>query len=129
MAATSATNAWAVGYTRTAGPYHTMILHWNGRSWTRVRSPGGTFGNNATLDGVAATGGANAWAVGIGYDNTGRNEAFILHWNGTAWRQAGSPDLAVSTFLQGVAAASAGTARAVGSTGDTPPRALAIHCC
>jgi hypothetical protein len=38
----------------------TLILHWNGRSWAQVSSPdpGGKYGN--ALNGVAATGTANA---------------------------------------------------------------------
>ena len=38
VAATSAGNAWAVGSTPSlAGS--TLILHWNGKAWTRVPSP------------------------------------------------------------------------------------------
>ena len=32
VAATSAANAWAVGFYGTAHP-KTLILHWNGRAW------------------------------------------------------------------------------------------------
>src|SRR6266700_2423815 len=46
VAATSATNAWAIGATGTG---QTLIVHWNGKTWTRVPSPGGAF------HGVAAT--------------------------------------------------------------------------
>ena len=34
VTATSATNAWAVGQTGTAGRIKTLILHWNGKTWT-----------------------------------------------------------------------------------------------
>jgi hypothetical protein len=33
VAATSAGNAWAVGYTGTEPSAKTLILHWNGKSW------------------------------------------------------------------------------------------------
>src|SRR5215472_7971516 len=36
VAATSATNAWAVGYTDTDT---TLIVHWNGKVWKRQPSP------------------------------------------------------------------------------------------
>jgi len=40
VAATSGTDAWAVGSFFTAtGGYQTLILHWNGTSWQRVASP------------------------------------------------------------------------------------------
>jgi hypothetical protein len=35
----SADNAWAVGYAYTAAGNKTLMLHWNGRSWSRVTSP------------------------------------------------------------------------------------------
>ena len=36
----SAKNAWAVGYDQTAaGGYEPLILHWNGKTWSRARSP------------------------------------------------------------------------------------------
>jgi hypothetical protein len=37
VAAISAANAWAVGFSN--GCARTMILHWTGHGWKRVRSP------------------------------------------------------------------------------------------
>jgi hypothetical protein len=34
VAATSAQNAWAVGWTDTTTGTKTLILHWNGKTWT-----------------------------------------------------------------------------------------------
>jgi hypothetical protein len=42
VAATSASNAWAVGFTASASTgtgYQTLILHWNGTGWTYMTSP------------------------------------------------------------------------------------------
>ena len=78
VAAISATNAWAVGSTGTG---KTLIVHWNGKTWTRVPSPGGAF------HGVAATSARSAWAVGS--TSNGHHSSFqtlILRWNGTAWK-------------------------------------------
>ena len=60
VAATSATNAWAVG-TETGFTAHrkTVILHWNGSAWRVVATP--------VVDGlsaVAVLSAHNAWAVG-----------------------------------------------------------------
>jgi hypothetical protein len=36
VAATSASNAWAVGdYTQSTGPQAALTLHWNGTRWSR----------------------------------------------------------------------------------------------
>lgn len=91
VAATSATNAWAVGshINRTySPPQPTMILHWNGKAWREVTSPS-PHGKGATdiLNGVAATSRSDAWAVGTWA--TSRNSgAMILHWNGKSWTVA-----------------------------------------
>lgn len=49
VAATSARNAWAVGWTVTG---QILILRWNGTAWKRVPSASGT--NSGYLDSVAA---------------------------------------------------------------------------
>jgi hypothetical protein len=85
VAAISATNAWAVGSTGTG---KTLIVHWNGKTWTRVPSPGGAF------HGVAATSARSAWAVG----STANGKALIVRWNGQVWTQVPSPAPAGSTF-------------------------------
>lgn len=41
-AATSSSNAWAVGFTASASTgtgYQTLILHWNGTGWMYMTSP------------------------------------------------------------------------------------------
>jgi len=57
----------------------------------------------------------------------------ILHWDGSAWTQATTPDLGSSTIdtgLNAVGASSAGVVCAVGSySNGTVNQTLAIHCC
>jgi hypothetical protein len=106
VAAVSARDAWAVGSTG-AG---TLIVHWNGRAWKRVRSP--SPARTSSLSGVAAVSARDAWAVG----STGRPtspKTLILHWDGRAWKRVPSP----GGSLSGVAATSGRNAWAVGSTG------------
>jgi hypothetical protein len=63
VAATSSTNAWAVGDYGTKD--QTLIEHWNGRAWKQATSPNpGGSSNSNILHGVAATSSTNAWAVG-----------------------------------------------------------------
>jgi hypothetical protein len=76
VTATSASNAWAVGYINDGPP---LILHWNGRAWKRVPFP--KIGTGNFLRGVAATSATDAWAVG-----NHRGKALIVHWGGKRWR-------------------------------------------
>ena len=83
VAATSASNAWAVGYGNTAG--ETLIEHWNGTAWKWAPTP--TLASD--FYSVAATSASNAWAVGYTAGQTAAT--LIAHWNGTSWTQVPSP--------------------------------------
>lgn len=120
VAATSGTDAWAVGsFTTSSSTAKTLILHWNGRSWTKVSSP--DPGSYNELDAVGATSRTNAWAVGhFSTTNSTGQRTLILHWNGHKWHQVASPNPGGPTavnFLLGVTATSAKNAWAVGGTG------------
>src|SRR5215469_8822014 len=93
VAATSATNAWAVGSTGSG----ILTVRWNGTAWTQVASPAPA---GSSLSGVAATSATNAWAVG----STGSGKTLIVRWNGTAWTQVPSPSPGTAAGLYGVAA-------------------------
>jgi len=112
VAATSASNAWAVGQVVTNGK--TIILHWDGTAWKRVTSP--TLGGASALYAVAATSASNAWAVGGSDAPPGKTQ--IVHWNGTAWKQVPSPTPKAGGALFGVTATSASDAWAVGCAGN-----------
>ena len=122
VAATSATNAWAVGYIGggpgAQGNATPIIEHWNGKVWKRqfFRLPI----NPGQFVAVAATGRDNAWAVGYtGVE--GPNGALIEHWNGHKWRRipANTPDGFGN--LQGVTAISPSDVWAVGYTNPACP--------
>jgi hypothetical protein len=112
VAATSASNAWAVGYTGSDTSQKTLILHWNGTAWKRVTSPSPAGG--ASLSRVVATSANNAWAIG----GTGSDKILILRWNGTAWKQVPIPNLPSYSTISAIAATSASNAWAVGSIGN-----------
>jgi hypothetical protein len=113
VAATSASNAWAVGCAgHCFGPMATtatMIVHWNGTAWKSVPSP--SPASNSVLTSVAATSAHDAWAVGYTRSN---GKTLILRWNGTAWKQVPSPTHGSNSELLGVAATSTHNAWAVG---------------
>jgi hypothetical protein len=116
IVATSATNAWAVGYKHKGG--QVLALHWNGHSWRTTRTPRIA----GDLESVSATSARNAWAVGIVGNGGGTgvgptNTALILHWNGSAWRRVAAHLPRTLGNLRGVTVISASDAWAVGCTG------------
>jgi len=115
VGASSSSDAWAVGFTKTVGAAgrNPLAVHWNGSSWTIVPTPTLTGGAKSTLNGVAALSPNNAWAVG-----KGRNGAALAeHWNGTAWSVVPVPTPAgsASSQLSGISALSPSNLWAVGS--------------
>ena len=115
VAASSAVSAWAVGVTNGNRP---MIEHWDGREWSRVRSPDpGTGHGFVPLQGVSALSARDAWAVGeVAYGG----HTLIVHWNGTAWARVPSPSPSSGgNVLNAVAAASPSSAWAVGYAGSS----------
>jgi hypothetical protein len=61
VAATSASNAWAVGDDAS----NTLIVHWNGSAWKKVPAPN-PDPRNDTLAAVSAASASDIWAVGTG---------------------------------------------------------------
>lgn len=137
VTALSAKDAWAVGsYVvprpgRRFSPERTLVLHWNGKAWKRVRSPNPSERNPRTsrhddeLAAVAAVSARNVWAVGNYFRRapSGRHsfQTLVLHWNGRHWKHVASPNpgkLGHANALWDVAATSATGIWAVGSYRD-----------
>jgi hypothetical protein len=124
VSAASASDAWAVGsYQPNAGllSSRTLIEHWDGKAWTRVRSPNPS--SDQQLGAVSAISAKNAWAVGDHLNKAGT--AFyprVEHWNGRCWtivpspkpRPNPNPGEGDGWTLGGVSAASAHDVWAVG---------------
>jgi hypothetical protein len=70
---------WAAGQVASY-PAHSLIVRWNGTTWTRVTSPAG-----ATLNGIGFSAAGYGWAVGDALTSSGTSRTFITHWNGHAW--------------------------------------------
>jgi hypothetical protein len=86
VAATSPADVWAVGFTVGTNAQRTVSVHWNGTGWTRVATPNpGGSNESAVLNGVAAAGPGNIWAVGYYYTGFQVANTLILHWNGGRW--------------------------------------------
>lgn len=124
LSATSATDVWAAGgYCAkycwgTAEVDASLILHWNGQTWSRVASP-----SPGVLQAVSARSAANAWAVG-GFCSSACNtpsetdRSVTMHWNGLAWSKVPVPHPATEQ-LHGISTVSAAGAWAVGSSCGT----------
>jgi hypothetical protein len=113
-------DAWAVGsYERQAGGYggggeHALVLHWNGRQWSRAALP--PVRERTLLHGVIARAGS-AWAVGDRGFPPHRHRTLIERWHGTHWTVAQAP----SGFdFAGVSQAARGSTWAVGAVGRRP---------
>jgi hypothetical protein len=125
-------DAWAVGATGSGAccPEHqqSLVLHWNGATWSRVPSPNGSA-PNTYLKAVSGSSASRIWAVGSAdaglSDGTSRS-GLLLRWNGQKWKVVS--DLANAHYLD-VAATSRRNAWVVGdivtSAGDT--KALILH--
>jgi hypothetical protein len=114
VAAASASDAWAVGYTGGEFSGKVLMLHWNGAKWSRVTSPKVLTGTGALL-GITVVSAKDAWAVGF----TGTyaiDRTLLLHWNGKTWSQLTSPKPIGGTLRAVTATASGGWA-----VGDAHP--------
>jgi hypothetical protein len=128
--ATSATNAWAVGFTNSSNGNLTLTERWNGSAWSVVPSPSVSAQNH--LLGVKTLSAGNAWAVGS--HNVPGSWAFstlTMRWNGSAWNVVPSPDTAsFENHLLAIDGVSADDLWAVGNTrnGDySVASPLALH--
>jgi hypothetical protein len=110
VAASSPSDAWAVGYD---APSHgfPFVVHWNGSRWSVMTSPEIAEGE---LNAVAAISQDDAWAVGDVRGAIG----IIEHWGGGAWRRVAAP--AGTGPLFGVSAVSGRDVWAVGGDHDSP---------
>jgi hypothetical protein len=102
VAATSTSDAWAVGYQNdnNLNDSRTLIQHWNGSTWTTVASPNpGTTpactnsNTGNVLTAVTAVSTNDVWAVGYAFTCTALLKPMALHWNGTSWRVVPTPAL------------------------------------
>jgi len=117
VTATSATDAWAVGFTSLTSGVTTLAEHWNGTAWSVVTSPSPGFFNE--LFAVDARSATDVWAVGETLaNNASSTQPLIEHWNGTSWIQVPGPSLPAGGVLKSVSATSAKNAWAAGLSED-----------
>jgi hypothetical protein len=88
VSAVSSTDVWAVGLGASTSNEvgRPLIEHWDGATWSKLRSPriGSRFG---ILNDVVALATDDVWAVGSQGDTT-----LVEHWNGASWSVVPSPN-------------------------------------
>lgn len=118
VAASSATDVWAVGEpTASGGP---LIERWNGKQWSIVQNPK-LKAKDAGLRAISVLSADNIWAVGFQARDGSTADALIEHWNGKSWEVIASP-LAregVVNTLNAVSAISTNDIWAVGGYSNT----------
>jgi hypothetical protein len=108
VSAVTSRDVWAIG-----SDVRTDILHWNGITWSRVKSPSPGVGYLAA---VSARTARDAWAVGVFTPRPGaRAQPLVERWNGTHWSMVRTQFKGYrGSSLDAVAAVSADDAWAVG---------------
>jgi len=120
VAASSATNAWALGQEPSGTTEH--LLHWNGHRWRSSAFPGtpGTLYGNL---GLTAAPSGRAWLVA----SSGSSQ--IFGWDGTGWKQQSYPCPSTFCNLDRIVARTGRDAWAVGNyvTAALDGGPLALH--
>ena len=127
----SATNCWAVGQsvtsTTTDSVYQTLILKWDGMSWTQVASPNPSP-TDSSFQGLACTSANDCWAVGLSYVAGEGAKTLTAHWDGSAWMIAASPNpRSQGNNLQSVTCLTSNNCWAVGSGDGGLAYTLVVH--
>ena len=109
-------NVWAVGYSTASQkpppgkydvPTKTLIEHYDGTNWSVVPSPNvgpnSQYQSNRLL-GVTAVSPTDIWAFGSYFAASGSENqmTLLLHWDGTTWSLAASPNPQPSNFLDDI---------------------------
>ena len=118
----------AVGSYELQGTDMTLVLTWNGASWTQATSPSpGQFPNLRSVSCVSAE-----WCIAVGeYYFQQNNDALVLRWNGSVWTQVSSSVVATTSGddveINSVSCVSTSSCTAVGSYNLVPNNASAVH--
>jgi hypothetical protein len=129
-------DVWAVGYYTENNSQRTLILHWDGGSWSVIPSPNPLPDGNDTinqLNGVFAITPNDAWAVGYTVGGDQDYRTLTMHWDGTLWQTVPSPNLPITqpdiyNALNAVSAVSANDVWAVGGASvGVASRAVLMH--
>ncbi|WP_371658071.1 hypothetical protein [Streptomyces sp. NBC_00280] len=82
-------DAWAVGQSAYAGQSgRTVLLHWDGRSWTNTAPAG----SDLTVSAVYQESARSVWITALTpYVEDEQQQTKVLHWNGRTWHDVTGP--------------------------------------
>jgi hypothetical protein len=118
----SSSQCWVVGY-YIAGSgipsyYQTLILHWDGTSWSIAPSANTSSTQLNILSAVICNSTSDCWAVGSYQNSSFIYQTLTEHWNGTSWSVITSPNSGTqNNFLNSVTCSSASDCWAIGYDG------------
>jgi hypothetical protein len=105
VVALAPTNVWVVGSSGDVArePTQTLIEHYDGSTWSVVPSPNVGPKSNR-LFGITAVSSTDIWAFGSSFaaDGSGQQKTLLLHWDGSVWSIAPSPNPTKGNFLNDV---------------------------
>jgi hypothetical protein len=92
-------------YSSDAQTFNTLVLHYDGRSWSQAPTSRSPEGSGSQLNAVACPTMTSCWAVGYSWTLTGNSPTsvgsapvtLIEHFDGRNWYAASSPNFPVST--------------------------------
>jgi hypothetical protein len=131
----AAGNCWAVGEYTANGALLNQMLHWNGTRWSLAATPnpGGTGSGkvNQLFDVLCKTA-TNCWAVGDDGSAVSQTLNEVLHWNGTKWSPAATPNPGGTSandinVLLSIRCPGSGTCLAVGGYGTFTSPAISLN--
>ncbi|MBK8900665.1 MAG: hypothetical protein IPM53_05765 [Anaerolineaceae bacterium] len=130
VAALSASDVWAVGEQGgSTGPnWSSLILHWDGSTWSTVAAPTLSPGTSELRD-VAAVAANDVWAVGAASSPATDwwDQPLVLHWNGISWSSVPVPSFGTTAELNGITAVAPNDIWAVGTTLESNWKTLILH--
>jgi hypothetical protein len=76
----SETECWAVGYHKEGNPLRTLLLRWDGASWSITASPNSAPGQTNTFRSVTCDPSEGCWAVGNYYNAQSISRTFVTRY-------------------------------------------------
>lgn len=122
ISGTAGSDVWASGGGASDnGDVFDLMLHWNGKKWSRVDVPDHAGSTVNYLQAVSAHAWNNAWAAADYVDPQGVWIPYAEHWDGRSWKvvEVATPPGAMQTFLTGVFAAASDDVWLVGQCIDS----------
>jgi hypothetical protein len=82
-------DAWAVGqFAHVGQPGRSVLMHWDGSSWTEAAPPG----SDLRVTAVHQESARSVWVTALTpYVDGERQQTKVLHWNGDNWRDLTGP--------------------------------------